>query len=183
MTIFRKKSRFWIAIALASWLIVVGANRGALSQASSTNRLPQQITACIPNQPPGLVAEIEPVSQTQMGSKTYYFFYAYDEPNSPYPSNLVISTEGTQCHLEHFNPTSDPVPLAKTLPQQVARNLTLGRYQKEVKKIGLQGLQERVNSWASQSQGYVLWDEEEWALRQLSIQIPNSLINSTQNDE
>ncbi|NJO93859.1 MAG: hypothetical protein HC820_04970 [Hydrococcus sp. RM1_1_31] len=177
MMTVKKKSRYWVALALVCWLAIIGFDNITQAQTSSNlnSQLSRQIEACVPNSPPGAIAKIELVSQTKIKSKTYFYFYAYDEPKSPYPSNLVISVEAQNCHLEHFNPMNDPIPLAKTVPQQVARNLVFGRYQGEIKKIGLQGLQERVNSWASQSQGYVLWDEEQWALRQLNIQIPASL--------
>lgn len=179
LKIFRKKSCLKIALALTIWLSVIELSHKSLAQNNTIidPQLPTSLAACIPNQPPGLIVKTELVSQTQIDSKTYYFFYAFDEPNSPYPSNLIISLEANRCYLEHFNPNSDPIPLAESIGQQAARNLTLGRYQGEIEKIGFQGLQNRVNSWAKNGQGYTLWDEEEWALRQLGINIPAVLLN------
>ena len=76
--------------------------------------------------------------------------------------------------MDHFNPMNDPIPLAQTLPQEAARELTLDRYERVIAQIGRDGLQDRIDSWDTNAGG--LWDEEEWALEQLGMDIPAGLL-------
>lgn len=155
--------------------------------------LREQVMSCIPDNPPGIVEEVELAGQAEVGGTAYYYFYAYDTdiPNNPenaadptapnyegYPSDLVISIAEGECTMEHFNPMNDPIPLAQAIPQQAARLLTLDRYQRTIAQIGRDGLQVRINSWAENPgvNGTTLWDEEQWALEQLGMDIPASLI-------
>lgn len=155
--------------------------------------LQEQVMSCIPDNPPGIVKEVQLAALAEVEDTTYYYFYAYqsevpenpenpDDPTAPnyegYPSNLVISVADGTCSMDHFNPMNDPIPLAQTLEWGVARLLVLDRYQRTIEQIGRDGLQARIDSWAEDAgvNGTTLWDEEQWALEQLGMDIPASLI-------
>ena len=176
-----------VMIAFATWR---GSVLGQASQEYRQRQLKAAVEACIPNNPPGIVKNVDLGATATVDDRTYYFFYAYDgpipenpepsDPNQPnyegYPSNLVISVNAQGCRMDHFNPMNDPIPLAQTLPRDVARLLTLDRYERTIEQIGRDGLQARINSWEATPLGSKLWDEEQWALEQLGMDIPPELI-------
>ncbi|MEM6432419.1 MAG: hypothetical protein AAF773_00960 [Cyanobacteria bacterium P01_D01_bin.115] len=170
----------------------------AQSETPDAATLREQVMACIPDSPPGIVEAVEVAGLAEVDGTHYVYFYAYDtrvpenpeNPDDPtaanyeaYPSDLVISLTDGVCAMGHFNPMGDPIPLAQTLDQVVARQLTLDRYQRTIEQIGRDGLQARINSWAEDPgvQGAYLWDEEQWALEQLGMAIPASLLDPALN--
>ncbi len=183
-----------LVVACASWHVPVAAQ----SETPDAATLREQVMACIPDNPPGIVEAVEVAGLAEVDGTDYIYLYAYDteipantensnDPTAPnyeaYPSNLVISVTDGACEMEHFNPMGDPIPLAQTLDQEVARLLTLDRYQRTIEQIGRDGLQARINRWAEDSggNGSYLWDEEQWALEQLGMAIPESLLDPALN--
>ena len=190
-----------LAYALATLMLVVAcASLRVVAQSETPDAvtLREQVMTCIPDDPPGIVEAVEVAGLAEVDGTDYIYFYAYDtaipentensnDPTAPnyeaYPSNLVISLTDGACEMEHFNPMGDPIPLAQTLDQEVARRLTLDRYQRTIEQIGRNGLQARINRWAEDPgvQGAYLWDEEQWALEQLGMAIPESLLDPALN--
>lgn len=180
-------------VTLGLILACAGLKGAAQVEILDAQAVREQVMPCIPDNPPGFIKEVEIAGQAEVDGTTYYYFYAYqsevpenpenpDDPTAPnyegYPSNLVISVTDGTCSMDHFNPMNDPIPLAQTLEQEVARLLTLDRYQRTIEQIGRDGLQARIDSWAEDPgvNGTTLWDEEQWALEQLGMDIPESLI-------
>ena len=185
----------WV-VACSSWRVSVFAQ----SETPDAATLREQVMACIPDTPPGIVEAVEVAGLAEVDGANYIYFYAYDTPEVPantensndptapnyeaYPSDLVISVAADgACAMEHFNPMGDPIPLAQNLDREVARRLTLDRYQRTIEQIGRDGLQARINRWAEDPgvQGAYLWDEEQWALEQLGMAIPDSLLDPALN--
>lgn len=177
-----------VGLAIAFAMLRGQAVVGQTSPNYSAQELKAMVSECIPNNPPGIVKNVDLAASTQVEGREYFYFYAYDgpipenpEPENPeepnyqgYPSDLVISVGADGCQDEHFNPMNDPIPLATTLPQEVARQLVLNRYERVIAQIGRDGLQARINSWDTSGS---LWDEERWALQQLEMQIPPGLLD------
>lgn len=170
--------------------IIIAAIIFPLSGHTNTeSELPQLLNSCIPNEPPGIVKAVDIAAITTSGSTKYYYLYAYDEeiPENPepesasepnyvgYPSDLILSVSGRDCTVVYFGTPGDRVPLAEVVGQEIARQLTLNRYERVIEKIGRANFIRRVNSWSTDGGQYSLWDEEEWALEQLDITIPEAL--------
>jgi hypothetical protein len=167
-------------LALDAWRASVASQVKEID----TTELRRQVSDCIPNSP-FQIENVDLAGYAAVDDRDYYYLYAYqgEIPENPeagdtnfegYPSNLVISTAGGQCRMDHFNPMNDPIPLAQTISQEAARELTLDRYQRTIAQIGRDELQERIDSWDTGAGG--LWDEEEWALKQLGMDIPAGLL-------
>jgi hypothetical protein len=177
----------WIAVVIVA--AILGLDTWRISVASQVreldaSELQRQVSACIPDSP-FQIENVDLAGYAAVDDRDYYYLYAYqgEIPENPeagdtnfegYPSNLVISTAGGQCRMDHFNPMNDPIPLAQTVPQEAARELTLDRYQRTIAQIGRDELQERIDSWDTGAGG--LWDEEKWALKQLGMDIPAGLL-------
>ena len=69
--------------------------------------------------------------------------------------------------------TGDRAPLAGSMPQTVAQQLTLQRYRKQLDEMGKLALQQQAIS-ASES-GVQWFAEETWALKRLGIDVPATL--------
>lgn len=133
----------------------------APSLLAQSNSIPAAVNACIPK---AQVARAEVVSSTTLQGKTYYLLAAYEQ-DDPVASDLLISTVNRSCQREFYNPTGDRLALARAVPQAVARQLTLQRYQQEIKRIGRTAFEQQVK----QSRSDLWFDEEAWALQQLGI--------------
>ena len=132
----------------------------APSLAQSSN-VPATVNSCIPK---AQVARTELVSSTTLRGKTYYLLAAYEQ-GDPVASDLIISTANKSCRREFYNPTGDRLALATSIPQTVARQLTLQRYQREIQRIGRAAFEQQVKKSSSNR----WFDEERWALQQLGI--------------
>jgi len=175
-----------LALFVAGLAIALQANQ-ALSQtntAYTTAEIEQAVSPCVPDAP-FVIEGLDVAGSATVDGRDFFYLYAYDGPvpDNPeegetnyegYPSNLVISVgDGGQCRRDHFNPMNDPIPLASELSQPVARELTLSRYRNVIDAIGREGLQQRIDSWDTSG---TLWDEEQWALQQLGMDIPPALL-------
>ena len=178
-------------------LIMLGISL-AFSLASSVNAqvtIPQEIPEGVHNcingiEPPGLVRAVDIAGTAEVEGTNYYYLYAYDQevPENPepvsaespnwvgYPSDLVISLQSDRCEIEHLGTPGDRIPLASVVSQAAARNLTLNRFERVIEAIGRENFVARVESWDTGDGQYSLWDEEEWALNQLNIDIPERLL-------
>lgn len=136
------------------------------------SQLSVALKPCIPSDQ---VAKTELVSQARLNNTTYYLLSAY-ELNDTQGTDLVISLQGERCKQLFYNPMGDSIPLANSVSKKVARQLTLGRYQQEIKKIGRQKFQQQINESASQEKQVTWWDEEVWALRELGLKVPKNVV-------
>lgn len=163
----------------------------ASAQVSIPQEIPEPIHSCINSiEPPGLVRAVDVAGTTAVEGSEYYYLYAYDQeiPDNPeptsaespnwagYPSDLVISSQSDRCEIEHLGTPGDRIPLASVVSQVAARNLTLNRFERVIGAIGRENFIARVESWNTGDGQYSLWDEEEWALNQLGIDIPEELL-------
>ena len=128
------------------------------------------LEACYPNW--DIYETSKLISQAWNEEKEYFLIYLY-EPNFPYPVTLVISRplKGRECTQEWFNHMGDDVSLYRALKErQIARQLTLGMYEKEIEELGKEYLQNHINEVAKVNS---TWREENiWALKQLGFSIP-----------
>ncbi len=129
------------------------------------------LEACYPDLN-GFFERSELMSQTWDEEKEYFLIYLY-EPNLLEPYNLVISRplKGKGCTQEWLDLTGDEVSLYKGFNnRQIARQLTLRRYEKRLETISKEQLQEQLNELAEVNPN---WREEDvWALKQLGFSIP-----------
>ena len=161
------------------------------AQVTIPQEVPESIRNCIDSiEPPGLVRAVDIAGTASIEGTDYYYLYAYDQevPDNPepassespnwvgYPSDLVISSQSDRCELEHIGTPGDRISLASVVSQVAARNLTLNRFERVIEAIGRENFIARVESWDTSDGQYSLWDEEEWALNQLSIDIPEGLL-------
>jgi hypothetical protein len=128
---------------------------------AQSNGIPAVVDPCIPK---AQVARAEVIGSTTAQGKNYYLLAAYEQ-GDPVASDLIISTANRSCRREFYNPTGDRLSLASAVPQTVARQLTLKRYQREIKRIGRAEFEQQVK----QSRSDRWFDEETWALQQLGI--------------
>lgn len=143
-------------------MLLIGWTVLALSPSfAQSDNIPSAASPCIPK---SQVARAEVISSTTAQSKNYYLLAAYEEGDSV-ASDLIISTANKSCQREFYNPTGDRLALASAVPQTVARQLTLQRYQREIKRIGRTAFEQQVR----QSRSDRRFDEEAWALQQLRI--------------
>jgi len=163
----------------------------ANAQVTIPQEVPESIHNCINSiEPPGLVRAVDIAGTSSIKGTDYYYLYAYDQevPDNPepvlaefpnwagYPSDLVISSQSGLCKIEHLGTPGDRISLASVVSQEAARNLTLNRFEQVIEKIGRANFIARVESWNTGDGQYLLWDEEEWALNQLDIDIPEELL-------
>ena len=148
----------------------------SLSQATLAEVTVKDWQACIPDWN-GYFERSELVSQTQADAKEYFLLYLY-QPGTQSPDPLVISRPvgGGECTQEFLNVTGDDVSLSQALgSREVGRQLTLGIYQKDLERLGRDGLQRHVNEAASGAAPVEWHDEHVWALQQLGIVIPDNV--------
>lgn len=165
----RNLNRILLALTSIFGVMIISV---ANANQMNTSQLPMAIKPCIPSIQ---VAKAELVSKAHSGKVEYYLLGAY-ELNDTQGTDLVISLTGDRCREIFYNPMGDAIPLASSVSKKVARQLTLGRYQQEIKKIGRQKFQQQLNESASQQKQVVWWDEEVWALRQLGFKIPRNVV-------
>lgn len=155
-------------VSTVSLLFVLGTANFTPTQALE---IPSSIKPCLPTQTRPPIERVETIAHTQAHQKDYYLLSAYSA--SGQGIDLVISTKRGQCQQEFFNPAGEVSSLTQTLGQDVARQLALGRYRRELQMLGRTKLQERINGTAA-SKG-IFYAEDVWALRQLGFSIPQSV--------
>ncbi|PSB49195.1 hypothetical protein C7B80_03075 [Cyanosarcina cf. burmensis CCALA 770] len=111
---------------------------------------------------------VEPIGTARQQAQTYYLLAAYEQGDEA-ATDLVVSTTGKTCQRLFYNPTGDRTPLAGSMPQTVAQQLTLQRYRKQLDRMGKSALQQQAVS-ASES-GVQWFAEETWALKRLGIAV------------
>jgi RNA 3'-terminal phosphate cyclase len=155
-------------ISLLSLVITIGLTQ--LVQAQATH-LPNTVKNCLPTQTRPSIVRVEHVAQTKLHGRDYYLLTAY--PISGYGIDLVISVANNQCNQEFFNPSGDTGSLTQAVGEKVARQLALGRYQQEIRRLGRSKVQQQINR-AAVSNG-IFYPEDVWALRQLQFSIPRNV--------
>jgi hypothetical protein len=163
-----KPFRFGLMGAV-SLLLILGSARFTPAQNSN---LPNSLKPCLPTQTRLPIERVEAIAQTKTHQKVYYLLAAY--PASGYGIDLVISVKQGRCQQEFFNPAGEVRSLTSTLEPDVARQLALGRYKRELQMLGRAKLQEHINQAAASSNG-VFYPEDIWALRQLGFSIPKTV--------
>jgi hypothetical protein len=142
--------------------------------AQEASGLSANIIPCIPQENRQPISQIIPISETEFQGQTYHLLSVYFS-SDPHPSNLIIASTYDSCQEVFYNPMGDAIALSQVVPQEVAQQLTLGRYQREIERIGLDAFQQQV-SQSAPSRESVTWAEEEvWALQQLGIEIPSNV--------
>lgn len=138
-------------------------------RSTAQSAVPSAVNACIPQ---AQVARTELLATTQSKGVTYYLLTAY-ELNDPQGTDLIISLSGSRCREVFYNPMGDPISLSSVVEGNVARQLTLGRYRRELNRLGKKRFQQQINQSAAAAGGNVIWfDEQVWALRQLGVTVP-----------
>lgn len=156
---FLRKSLFFVG-----WIVFAVALQfpGGISPSSAQlTDIPSAANSCIPK---AQVARAEVIGSTTVQSKNYYLLAAYEQ-GDPVASDLIIWIANKNCRREFYNPTGDRRALASAIPQTVARQLTLQRYRREIKRIGRATFEQQIK----QSRSDRWFDEEAWALQQLGI--------------
>jgi hypothetical protein len=140
-------------------------------------QIPESVSSCIPERIRKPVARVDNLSNYAFESATYYLFGLLEEgqPANAPPVLLVIKTTGQDCHELFFNPAGEPVQLAQFMPQTVARRLTLGLYEHQIDKIGIDKFKADIAKVTASRASITWFDEEVWALRQLGIEIPSNV--------
>jgi hypothetical protein len=141
------------------------------SQAES-GEVPAVVTQCIPQQTRQAITRTALIGSTQLQGKEYYLLAAYSQNEA---ADLIISVTGDRCVEEFFNPMGDPIPLASAVPEAVAQQLTLARYQQWIDREGKEALQQQIDRAAAYTENPAWFAEEVWALQQLGITIPNNV--------
>lgn len=166
-----KTTSFLLALASLAGVLVVSIS-DAQTQTDSNGQLPAALNACIPSVQ---VAQVSLVSKARSDGVDYYLLSA-KELNDTQGTDLIISLTGSRCHQVFYNPMGDPIPLAESVEQGIARQLTLGRYRRELNKIGREAFQRQINSAADTEKQVVWWDEQVWALQQLGLKVPTNVV-------
>jgi hypothetical protein len=135
-------------------------------------KVPAVVTQCIPQQTRQPITRTVLVGSTRLQGKEYYLLTAYSQDGS---SDLIISVTGDRCIEEFFNPMGDPIPLASAVPESVAQQLTLARYQQRLDREGKETLQQQIDRSVASAESPVWFAEEVWALQQLGIAIPDNV--------
>jgi hypothetical protein len=137
----------------------------------------ESVSSCIPERIRRPVAYVDNVSNYAFEGETYYLFGLLEEgkPVDSPPVLLVVKTTGQDCQEVFFNPGGETVQFAQVMPQTVARRLTLGLYEHEIDKIGIDKFKADIVKVAGSRTSIIWFDEEVWALRQLGISIPNNV--------
>jgi len=184
--LYQNAALIFLGIGLA-FSLALRAN----AQVTIPQAVPESVHTCINSiEPPGLVRAVDIAGTASIEGTDYYYLYAYDQevPDNPepvsadspnwvgYPSDLVISSQSDRCKIEHLGTPGDHISLASVVSQAAARNLTLNRFERVIEAIGRANFVTRVASWDTGDGQYSLWDEEEWALNQLNIDIPEGLL-------
>ncbi|MDJ0647133.1 MAG: hypothetical protein QNJ60_00365 [Xenococcaceae cyanobacterium MO_188.B19] len=143
-----------------------------LAQGNSDQKIPG-LEACYPNWGNYEISKF--ISQTENEQKEYFLIYMY-QPNFPYPAPLIISRplNGGACKEEWFNHMGSDISFYRALgDRQIARQLNLGMYQKELKNTTKEAYQNFINEVAQVNSQ---WREERiWALKQLGFSIPENV--------
>jgi hypothetical protein len=141
------------------------------SQAES-EEVPAAVTQCVPQQTRQAITRTALIGSTRFQDKEYYLLSAYSQNEA---ADLIISVTSDRCTEEFFNPMGDPIPLASAVPEAVAQQLTLARYQQRIDREGKEALQQQVDRSAASTENPTWFAEEVWALQQLGITIPENV--------
>lgn len=140
-------------------------------------QVPESVFSCIPERIRRPVARVDNVSNYAFEGETYYLFGLLEEgkPVDSPPVLLVVKITGQDCQEVFFNPGGETVQFAQVMSQTVARHLTLGLYEHEIDKIGIDKFKADIVEVAGSRTSITWFDEEVWALRQLGIPIPSNV--------
>ncbi|KAM3099288.1 hypothetical protein ACKFKF_15150 [Phormidesmis sp. 146-12] len=152
---------FSIGILLVSAFVTAGIFFSITASTQAQSSIPPTVNSCIPK---NQVARSELIGTTESQGRRYYLLAAYEQ-GDPIASDLVISVVNNKCERKLYNPTGDRLSLASAVPQMVARQLTLQRYQREIRRIGQSAFEKQVD----RAQSHRWFDEEVWALQRLRI--------------
>jgi hypothetical protein len=130
------------------------------------------VTQCVPRQTRQAITRTALIGSTRLQGKEYYLLAAYSQNEA---ADLIISVTSDRCTEEFFNPMGDPIPLASAVPEAVAQQLTLARYQQRIDREGKETLQQQIDRSAASTENPAWFAEEVWALQQLGITIPENV--------
>jgi hypothetical protein len=159
----------FISMVLSIGVGLVFLVHPALAQDFSS--LPSNLLPCIPQANRQPISQVALISQTEFQGQTYHLLSVYFL-NDSYPSNLVITTTSDRCQEVFYNPMGDAIALSQVVPPEVAQQLTLGRYQREIERMGVEAFQQQVIQSTSGRESVTWAAEEVWALQQLGIEVP-----------
>jgi hypothetical protein len=142
--------------------------------AQDFSSLPSNLLPCVPQANRQPISQVVLVSQTEFQGQTYHLLSVY-LLNDSYPSNLVIASTSDRCQEVFYNPMGDAIVLSQVVSPEVAQQLTLGKYQREIERMGIEAFQQQVIQSASVRESVIWATEEVWALQQLGIEIPSNV--------
>jgi hypothetical protein len=153
-------------------VLVVAIALSTFPSQAESGEVPAVVTQCIPQQTRQAITRTALIGSTRLQGKEYYLLAAYSQNEA---ADLIISVTGDRCTEEFFNPMGDPIPLASAVPEAVAQQLTLARYQQRIDREGKETLQQQIDRSAASTENPAWFAEEVWALQQLSITIPENV--------
>jgi hypothetical protein len=153
-------------------VLVVAIALSTFPSQAESGEVPAVVTQCIPQQTRQPITRTALIGSTQLQGKEYYLLAAYSQNEAV---DLIISVTGDRCTEEFFNPMGDPIPLASAVPEAVAQQLTLARYQQRIDREGKEALQQQIDRSATSTENPAWFAEEVWALQQLGITIPENV--------
>jgi hypothetical protein len=159
-------------ILRAFLVLVVAIALSIFPSQAEGEEVPAVVTQCVPQQTRQPITRTALIGSTQLQGKEYYLLAAYSQNEA---ADLIISVTGDRCTEEFFNPMGDPIPLASAVPEAVAQQLTLARYQQRIEREGKETLQQQIDRSAASAESPAWFAEEVWALQQLGITIPKNV--------
>lgn len=180
---------FLVSITFSVTLsILFGQNTPVFSQqpdAQQLEQITQSIQSCLPKPPEDAATayQFELLTKQESGAQTFHLLLVKDpsDPND-YPWETLIVTEGERC--ENLIPMrSDVKTLTRFVPQPVANQLALARYQELLKTDVGKRLIRRQLTVITVPPGaptdvdmdeYAIAPEDAWALKQLGIPVPSN---------
>jgi len=156
-------------MAFLSLTLVLGIAR--LTPAQEV-QLPAAVRNCTLEPTLPVIVRVEQIASTRFQGRDYYLLAVYDSENQAF--DWVVSIANGQCREELLNTPGDVISLTRLVGQDVARQLALGRYRRDLQRNGREKIQQRINRAAAAPNG-LFYPEDVWALRQLGFSIPSNV--------
>lgn len=112
----------------------------------------------------------------QERNTTYYLVNLFPQTSESEVRDGIFSTDSAGCQALEVYPSGNSIPVTGTIPQSVARGLTLAVVQAEMAEVGeIQAYQDYLNR-SAQDTGVLYLDQNKvWALQQIGVQLDPSI--------
>ncbi len=117
------------------------------------------------------------VASTTEGDKEYHLLHLY-QIDSDYANPLVVSTstQGGDCQQEYLDISGSNISLPDALGGDVGQRLVDALYERDLERLGKEGLQQKAEEVAGQKDSQVIWRKDDvTALKKLNITIPSNV--------